>query len=131
LVREKETIMMNGVAPGRISTSVSMRVAGLFVLLVLAVAFFAFPLVSFAASENVNNSFQLVGIIQANQVLSPDQGQNIFNSISAPIVAGKASQLKGGLLVLVRSNTQRVFVALSVGPGKGVIKGTTQVVDIE
>src|SRR5438445_12079251 len=58
LVREKETIMINSVSLDKIRRSAVTKVAGLFVLAVLGVAFFVFPLSAFAALSKV----QLVGV---------------------------------------------------------------------
>src|SRR5258708_25851498 len=49
LVKEKETIMINSVSLDKIRTSVVTKVAGLFVLAVLAIAFFILPSSAFAA----------------------------------------------------------------------------------
>lgn len=75
---------MSSVSPDRIRTSVGIKVAGLFVLTVLSVTFFAFPLSSFAASGNF--SVNLVGVVQASQVFGARAG-SINRSLSSLIIA--------------------------------------------
>jgi hypothetical protein len=106
------------------------KVAGLFVLTVLAVAFFAFPLVSFAASENVSVSVNLVGVVQSSQVTGGTSGSP-SSLLSAPIDTGeKAFQLRGGSFFLFKTNKGRLGLAIAIGPRKGIIEGTTSVVSV-
>jgi hypothetical protein len=124
---------MSSLSPDRVRTSVGIKVAGLFVLTVLAIAFFAFPLGSFAASGNV--SVNLVGVVQASQVFGSRAG-SINGSLSrlfmAPIDSGeKASQLRGGSFFLFKTNNGHLGIAIAIGPGKGVIEGTTSVISVK
>jgi hypothetical protein len=121
--------MISSVSPNRVRTSVGIKIASLSVLTVLAVAFFVFPLVSLAAASNVNANVKLVGVIQSGQAFGARVAK--LNGTARVDTSVKASQLKAGSFFVFETNNSHVGLGIAIGPGEGVIEGTTNIVSVK